>query len=41
MYNWAEDNIIRERIYVPADKQQTHELYPGKLPDVPGGKGVM
>lgn len=41
MYNWAEDNIIRERVYVPADKQQSHELYPGKLPDVPGGKGVM
>ena len=41
MYNWAEDNIIRERVYVPADKQQKHELYPGKLPDVPGGKGVM
>jgi peptide/nickel transport system substrate-binding protein len=40
MYNWAEDNIIRERVYVPADKQQTHELYAGKLPDVPGGKGV-
>jgi len=21
MYNWAEDNIIRERVFVPADKQ--------------------
>ncbi len=41
MFNWAEDNIIRERVYVPADKQQNFELYPGKLPDVPGGKGVM
>jgi peptide/nickel transport system substrate-binding protein len=41
MYNWAEDNIIRERVFVPADKQQKHELHPGKLPDVPGGKGVM
>ena len=41
MYNWAEDNIIRERVFVPADKQQRHELYPGKLPDAPGGKGVM
>ncbi len=28
MYNWAEDNIIRERVYVPADKQQKLELYP-------------
>ena len=22
MFNWAEDNIIRERVYVPTDKQQ-------------------
>jgi peptide/nickel transport system substrate-binding protein len=41
MYNWAEDNIIRERVFVPADKQQKYELYPGKLADVPGGKGVL
>ena len=26
MYNWAEDNIIRERVFVPADKQQKLEL---------------
>jgi peptide/nickel transport system substrate-binding protein len=41
MYNWAEDNIIRERVYVPLDKQQKFELYPDKLADVPGGKGVL
>ncbi len=41
MYNWAEDNIIRERVYVPADKQQNFELHPGKLPGAPGGSGLM
>ena len=29
MFNWAEDNIIRERVFVPADKQADYELYPG------------
>ncbi|MBM1220793.1 ABC transporter substrate-binding protein [Ponticoccus sp. SC2-23] len=32
MYNWAEDNIIRERVYVPADAQADHELHPNTLP---------
>lgn len=32
MYNWAEDNIIRERVYVPTDKQIGAELHPGELP---------
>ena len=41
MYNWAEDNIIRERVFVPKDKQASHEVYPNMLADVPGGKGVM
>jgi peptide/nickel transport system substrate-binding protein len=41
MYNWAEDNIIRERVFVPKDMQQNYELYPNLLADVPGGKGVM
>ncbi len=41
MYNWAEDNIIRERVYVAADAQQDYELHPQTLPDVPGGAGVM
>ena len=36
MFNWAEDNIIRERVYVPKDKQQTYELYPDTLPGQPG-----
>ncbi len=31
MYNWAEDNIIRERVFVPADKQIGAELHPGEL----------
>jgi peptide/nickel transport system substrate-binding protein len=36
MYNWAEDNIIRERVYVPEDKQQDYELHPGTLPSPDG-----
>ncbi len=36
MYNWAEDNIIRERVYVPADLQQDNELHPGTLPSPDG-----
>ncbi|MEY4484284.1 MAG: hypothetical protein RL693_1736, partial [Verrucomicrobiota bacterium] len=38
MYNWAEDNIIRERVFVPADKQQNFEVFPGTLAGVPGSK---
>ncbi len=32
MFNWAEDNIIRERVFVPKDKQQNYELHPKTLP---------
>jgi peptide/nickel transport system substrate-binding protein len=41
MYNWAEDNIIRERVFVPKDKQQNFELHPNSLADIPGGKGFI
>ena len=41
MYNWAEDNIIRERVFVPKDKQQAFELFPETLADKPGGAGVI
>ena len=41
MYNWAEDNIIRERVFVAADKQAGLELFPDTLSDVPGGKGPV
>ncbi len=40
-FNWAEDNIIRERVFVPADKQSTNELHPDTLPDAPGGGGPI
>jgi peptide/nickel transport system substrate-binding protein len=30
MYEWAEDAVIRERLWVPAD-QQTEELLPGTI----------
>ena len=42
MFNWAEDNIIRERVFVPADKQQSFELHPDTLPGEPGiGNGPV
>lgn len=41
MFNWAEDNIIRERVFVPADKQADHELHPQTLPGAPGSAGPM
>jgi peptide/nickel transport system substrate-binding protein len=41
MYNWAEDNIIRERVFVAADAQADHELHPGTLPGAPGSDGPM
>jgi peptide/nickel transport system substrate-binding protein len=44
MYNWAEDNIIRERVYVPADKQSKNEVFPDTLPGKPGsapGEGLL
>jgi len=37
LFNWAEDNIIRERVYVPADKQRPeYQLQPETLPGEPG-----
>jgi peptide/nickel transport system substrate-binding protein len=30
MYEWAEDSVIRERLWVPAD-QQIGELLPGTV----------
>ncbi|WP_417248795.1 ABC transporter substrate-binding protein [Celeribacter sp.] len=41
MFNWAEDNIIRERVYVAEDAQQDHQVYPEALPGAPGSDGPM
>jgi peptide/nickel transport system substrate-binding protein len=41
MFNWAEDNIIRERVFVPADAQGDYELHPETLPGAPGSAGPM
>lgn len=41
MYNWAEDNIIRERVFVPADAQIGAELHPQALPGAPGAPGPV
>lgn len=41
MYNWAEDNIIRERVFVPTDKQIGAELHPNTLPGAPGDAGPV
>jgi peptide/nickel transport system substrate-binding protein len=36
MFNWGEDSIMRERLYVPLDRQGDWELHPGELPGEPG-----
>ena len=43
MFNWAEDNIIRERVFVPADKQQAlSNCFPKTLPGRAGlGNGPV
>lgn len=41
MFNWAEDSVMRERLYVPADKQGDYELFPETLPGAPGGAGPV
>lgn len=41
MYNWAEDNIIRERVWVAADAQPGYEVYPDTLPAAPGTAGTI
>ena len=41
MYNWAEDNIIRERVFVPKDKQLDAELHKDTLPGKPGDPGPV
>lgn len=40
-FNWAEDSIIREQVYVPTDKQQDYELHPDMLPGAPGSEGPV
>jgi peptide/nickel transport system substrate-binding protein len=42
MFNWAEDAIIRERVFVPENKQSNFELHPDTLPGEPGvGNGPI
>jgi peptide/nickel transport system substrate-binding protein len=41
MFNWAEDSIIRERLWVAADKQGKYELFPQQLPGKPGASGPI
>lgn len=41
MFNWAEDNIIRERLFVAPDAQQDYELHPETLPGAPGSDGPV
>src|SRR5206468_1773943 len=38
-FNWSEDGIIRERLFVPKAKQQGYELFPGCLPGQFGASG--
>ncbi|MBM7046774.1 ABC transporter substrate-binding protein [Rhizobium lusitanum] len=41
LFNWAEDSIIRERLWVAADKQGKYELFPQELPGAPGSAGPI
>jgi len=41
MFNWAEDNIIRERVFVPSDKQSDFELHKETVVAQPGDKGAL
>jgi peptide/nickel transport system substrate-binding protein len=41
MFNWAEDNIIRERVWVASDAQGDFEVFPESLPAAPGTRGVI
>lgn len=42
LFNWGEDSIMRERLYVPTDKQQDYELAPNSIPGKPGrGEGPI
>jgi peptide/nickel transport system substrate-binding protein len=41
MFNWAEDNIIRERVFVPADKQSDFELHKETMVGKAGDKGPL
>jgi peptide/nickel transport system substrate-binding protein len=40
-YNWAEDSVFRERLYVPEDSRIDAVLFPETLPGDPGGKGPV
>ena len=41
MFNSEVDAAMRERLYVPTDKQSDYELYPGTLPGAPGSEGPI
>ena len=42
MFNWAEDTIIRERVFVAADKQRRlRAASPSSFPASPGDKGPI
>ena len=41
MFNWSEDAIMRERLFVPKDRQSSFELFPKSLPGLPGSAGPI
>jgi peptide/nickel transport system substrate-binding protein len=41
MFNFYEDAAVRERLYVPVEKQSDFELYPETLPGAPGSDGPI
>jgi peptide/nickel transport system substrate-binding protein len=40
LYNWAEDSIMRERLFTAAEAQLP-QLYPETLPGAPGAAGPI
>ena len=41
MFNYDVDAALRERLYVPTEKQSDYELYPETLPGAPGSEGPI
>ncbi len=41
LFNWAEDSVLRERLWVAADKQGKYELFANQLPGAPGSAGPI
>lgn len=41
LYQWAEDSLMRERLFTVADRQLDAQLHPQTLPGMPGSSGPV